>query len=189
MTASIDFPDAPGAPLPALIVGAGPAGLAAAACLEQRGVEALVLEAGASLANSWRHHYDRLRLHTVKQQSQLPGFGFARALPRYPSRADVVAYLESYAAHFGIAPRTGEPVRRVSVDAAGGAFVVESARAVYRARAVVVAAGLNRAPNPDRLPDQERFRGTLLHAAGYRNGDAFAGRRVLVIGAGNTGAE
>jgi len=181
--------NAAGAPLPAVIVGAGPAGLAAAACLKQRGVEALVLEGGPSLASSWRRHYDRLRLHTVKQQSQLPGFGFARSLPRYPSRADVVAYLESYAAHFGVAPRTGEPVRRVSADAEGGAFVVETAQAVYRARAVVVAAGLNRAANPERLAEQERFRGTLLHAAAYRNGDAFVGRRVLVVGAGNTGAE
>src|SRR5207247_1622112 len=86
------------APLPALIVGAGPAGLAAAACLEQRGVHPLVLEAGPSLANSWRRHYDRLHLHTVKQQSQLPGFPFAKELPLYPSRADVVAYLEAYAA-------------------------------------------------------------------------------------------
>jgi cation diffusion facilitator CzcD-associated flavoprotein CzcO len=177
-----------GPPLPALIVGAGPAGLASAACLKRRGIDALVLEAGPSLANSWRHHYDRLHLHTVKDQSQLPGFPFEKALPRYPSRADVLAYLESYAARFGIEPRTGEAVRRVRAAESGG-FVVESARAVYRARAVVVAAGLNRAANPDRVPDQERFRGTLLHSADYRSGDAFAGRRVLVIGAGNTGAE
>jgi len=174
-------------PVAALIVGAGPAGLATAACLARRGVDALVLEAGPSLANSWRHHYDRLRLHTVKQQSQLPGFPFPKTLPRYPSRADVIDYLEAYAAHFGIAPRTGEPVRRVSAD--GDRFVVESARAVYRARAVVVATGLNRAANPERLPGQDVFRGELLHAAAYRNGDAFKGRRVLVVGAGNTGAE
>jgi cation diffusion facilitator CzcD-associated flavoprotein CzcO len=99
----------------------------------------------------------------------------------------VVAYLEAYAAHFGIEPRTGEPVRRVSAAADG--FVVESARAAYRAHAVIMAAGLNRAANPDLLPAQERFRGTLLHSAAYRNGDPFAGRRVLVVGAGNTGAE
>jgi cation diffusion facilitator CzcD-associated flavoprotein CzcO len=176
-----------GAPLPALIVGAGPAGLATAACLKRRGVEALVLEAGASLAESWRHHYERLHLHTVKQQSALPGLPFAKELPRYPSRADVVSYLESYAAQFGIAPRTGEAVRRVRAD--GGGFVVESARAVYRARAVVVAAGLNRRPNADRLPEQERFRGAVMHSRDYRNAERFGGQRVLVIGAGNTGAE
>src|SRR5437763_726819 len=106
----------PTAPLPALIVGAGPAGLASAACLKQRGVDALVLEAGPSLANSWQHHYDRLHLHTVKQQSQMPRLPFAREVARYPSRAAMVEYLEAYAAHFGIRPRTGEAVRRVRAE-------------------------------------------------------------------------
>ena len=101
------------APLPALIVGAGPAGLATAACLKRRGVDALVLEAGPSLAESWRHHYERLHLHTAKGSRALPGMPFAKEVPRYPSRADVVAYLEPYAAHFGIAPRTGEAVRHM----------------------------------------------------------------------------
>ena len=175
------------ATLPALIVGAGPAGLAAAACLKQQGVDALVLEAGPSVGVSWRHHYDRLQLHTVKEESHLPGLAFDDKLGRYPSRDEVVAYLETYAAAFEIAPRTNEAVRRVR--AADGGFVVESARATYEARAVVLAAGTNRVPNPDLLPEQERFRGTLLHAARYRNGEAFAGQRVLVVGLGNTGAE
>jgi cation diffusion facilitator CzcD-associated flavoprotein CzcO len=179
--------DATTAVLPALIVGAGPAGLASAACLKQRGIEPLVLEGGASLANSWRHHYERLCLHTVKQQSHLPGVPFATELARYPTRAEVIAYLEAYAARFAIVPRTGEAVR--SVRAIDGGFVVETARAAYRARAVVIAAGLNRVPNRERVPEQARFRGRLLHAADYRNAGAFAGQRVLVVGAGNTGAE
>jgi len=179
--------DAPDAPWPALIVGAGPAGLATAACLKRHGVDALVLEAGASLANSWRHHYDRLHLHTVKQQSHLPGLPFAKKMPRYPSRADVVSYLEAYAARFAIEPRTGEAVGRVR--AAGDGFAVETARAIYYARAVVMATGLNRVSNPDRLPGQEGFRGALIHSRDYRNADRFGGQRVLVVGAGNTGAE
>ena len=183
---STSAPD-PTAPSPVVIVGAGPAGLATAACLEQRGVDALVLEAGPSLGNAWRNHYDRLHLHTVKEQSHLPGLPFGKELPRYVSRADFVAYLEAYAARFSIVPRTGEAVRRVR--AAAGGLSVESARAVYQAPAVVVATGWSRLPNPDRLPDQERFRGTLLHSSAYRNGDGFAGQRVLVVGAGNTGAE
>ncbi len=179
----------PGALLPALIIGAGPAGLASAACLERRGVEALVIEAAADVGSAWRRHYERLRLHTVKQRSHLPGLPFGAELPRYPSRADMVAYLEAYAAHFAIAPRVNEAVRRVSAAPSDEGFVVESARATYRARAVVVATGYNRVANPQRLPDQERFRGALLHATQYRAGDAFAGQRVLVVGAGNTGAE
>jgi indole-3-pyruvate monooxygenase len=184
--AGVPVPD-PTAPPAVVIVGAGPAGLATAACLKQRHVDALVLEAGPSLGHAWRNHYDRLHLHTVKQQSHLPGLSFAREAPRYLSRADFVAYLESYAARFSIVPRTGEAVRRVSVEEGG--FVVESGRAAYRARAVVVATGYNRLPNPERLPGQERFRGSVLHSSSYRNGEAFAGQRVLVVGAGNTGAE
>jgi cation diffusion facilitator CzcD-associated flavoprotein CzcO len=173
---------------PVVIVGAGPAGLATAGCLKQRGIEALVLEAGPALGASWRNHYERLRLHTVKQQSHLPGLPFGAELPRYVSRADFVAYLEAYAARFEIVPRTGEAVRRVAPAETGG-FVVESAGGVHRARAVVVASGYNRRPNPQKLPEQERYRGALLHSSGYRNGAPFAGQRVLVVGAGNSGAE
>jgi indole-3-pyruvate monooxygenase len=187
MPSPIDVPAHSGAPFPVVIVGAGPAGLATAACLKQRNVDALVLEAGPSLAHSWRNHYDRLHLHTVKQQSHLPGLPFAKELPRYVSRADFVAYLEAYAARFSIAPRTCEAVRRVRT--ADGGFDVETARAVHRARAVVIATGHNRVPNAERLPEQERFRGPVLHSSSYRNGEAFVGQRVLVVGAGNTGAE
>ena len=182
--------DGDGAPVTdaaAVVVGAGPAGLAAAACLERRGVHAVVLEAGPSLANSWRNHYARLRLHTVKQHSSLPGLPFPGDVPRYPTRAQVVGYLEQYAAHFGIAPRTGEPVLRIAAD--GDRLIVETARGRYRTPVVVVATGHNRLPNPDRIEDQERFRGEILHAARYRDGGPYAGRRVLVVGAGNTGAE
>jgi len=182
-----DVEAARGAP-PVVIVGAGPAGLATAACLGRRGIGALVLEAAPSLGHAWRNHYDRLHLHTVKGRSHLPGLRFDRSVPRYPSRADMVAYLEAYAARFGIAPRTGEAVLRIAA-AEGGGYVVKSAHAVHRARAVVVATGFNRAPNPARLPEQAAYGGTLFHAASYRNGRRFAGQRVLVVGAGNTGAE
>ena len=170
-----------------MIVGAGPAGLASAACLKQRGLDATVLESGPSVGTSWRGHYDRLHLHTVKEHSALPGMPFDEHVPRYPARADLVLYLERYAAHFGIVPQTGESVRRVRK--AGGAFEVETNRSVRQADVVVMAAGYNRVPNPDRLPRQEEFQGPLVHSAKYANGAPYAGQRVLVVGAGNTGAE
>jgi cation diffusion facilitator CzcD-associated flavoprotein CzcO len=171
----------------AVVVGAGPAGLASAACLKKRDIEAVVLEAGPELGTSWRNHYHRLHLHTAKRHSSLPGLPFPDEVPRYPSRAQMVAYLEQYAAQFGIVPRAGEAVWRIG--AAGDRLTVDSARARYRAPVVVVATGTNRVPNPDRLPEQERFRGEILHSGSYRDGAPFAGRRVLVVGAGNTGAE
>ena len=175
------------APVPALIIGAGPAGLATAACLKRRGVDAVVLDAGTVVGGSWRARYERLHLHTVKGHSHLPGLRFDEKVPRYPSARDMVTYLEAYAARSAIEPRFNELVRRVSVD--DGDFVVESQRAVRRARAVVVATGYNRVPNPDRPPGAEQFRGQLMHAASYRNAEPFVGKSVLVVGAGNTGAE
>lgn len=174
----------------AVVVGAGPAGLASAACLKERGVDAVVLEAGPALATSWHNHYRRLHLHTDKRHSGLPGLPFPAEVPRYPSREQVVAYLEQYARHFAIAPRTGEPVQRIAVaGATDDRLVVDSARALYRTPVVVVATGTNRVANPDRLPEQDRFRGEILHSGRYLDGAPFAGRRVLVVGAGNTGAE
>ena len=75
----------------ALVVGAGPAGLASAACLKKRGIEVVVLEAGLELATSWRNHYLRLHVHTTKQQSSLPGLPFPDEVPLYPSRAQVAS--------------------------------------------------------------------------------------------------
>ena len=174
-------------PSPAVVVGAGPAGLATAACLGRRGIEPTVLEAGPSLGSSWRRHYRRLHLHTVKEHSSLPGLPFPESAPRYPSRADVVSYLDAYAARFGIVARTAEPVRRISL--VDGALTVESDRGAYRERAVVVATGLSRVPNPERLPSQETFEGPVIHAGQYLDGAPYRGQRVLVVGGGNTGAE
>jgi cation diffusion facilitator CzcD-associated flavoprotein CzcO len=174
-------------PRTVVVVGAGPAGLASAASLKRRGIDATVLEAGGSVATSWRNHYRRLRLHTVKEHSGLPGLPFGRDTPRYPSRDQVVSYLEAYAAHFGIVPHTSEPVRRVAIDK--GALIVESDLETYRADVVVVATGMNRVPNPDRQVDQSCFRGAVTHAYEYRDATAHQGQRVLVVGAGNTGAE
>jgi cation diffusion facilitator CzcD-associated flavoprotein CzcO len=172
---------------PAIVVGGGPAGLAAAACLKQRGIDAIVLEAGPSLATSWRNHYARLRLHTVKEHSSLPGLPFSADVPRYPTRAQVVDYLEQYASRFEITPRIGQSVSRIAAD--GTHLIVDAAHGRYRAPVVVVATGHNRLPNPDRIADQERFRGEVVHARSYHDGAPFKGRRVLVVGAGNTGAE
>ena len=173
--------------LAAIVVGAGPAGLATAAGLKRRGIDATILEAGSGVGTSWRSHYRRLHLHTVKEHSSLPGLPFADDIPRYPSRTDLIGYLEAYAAHFGIAPRTDERVRRIAVI--DKALAVETDRGMYTPGVVVVAAGMNRIPNPDRIPDQEKFCGVLRHASQYQDAAPYGGQRVLVVGAGNTGAE
>ena len=93
-----------------VIVGAGPAGLSVAACLRCAGVPFVLLERGDRVGASWHRHYERLRLHTDKARSELPYLPFPKHYPKYPSRAQLIAYLESYARHFGLRPRFGQEV-------------------------------------------------------------------------------
>src|SRR5690348_8257253 len=88
---------------PVIVVGAGPAGLAVGACLRRAGIEPVLLERERTVASSWRRHYDRLYLHTGRAHSSLPGFPLPREYPRYPSRQQVVDYLEAYARAHGLA--------------------------------------------------------------------------------------
>ncbi|MCU1614255.1 MAG: monooxygenase [Frankiales bacterium] len=170
-----------------LVVGAGPAGLATAACLRRRGVDVLVVDRGAAVGDSWRARYDRLHLHTPRIQSALPGLRVPRRYGRWVSRDDVVAYLGEYARHHGIRPRFGTEVRRLERD--GDLWKAETDAGPLQARQIVLAGGWNGVPKLPSWPGQESFGGEVLHSSAYRNPAPFRGRDVLVVGAGNTGAE
>jgi cation diffusion facilitator CzcD-associated flavoprotein CzcO len=170
-----------------VVVGAGPAGLAVAASLREHGVEAELLERGAGVGESWRHHYERLHLHTVKELSALPGIGWGAETPRYPSREQVVEYLERYARHFGLEPHFGVEVLRASpVD---GGWRLETSKGAWEASQLVVATGFNARPYEPRWPGREDFGGSIEHSSAFRTGAGHSGQRVLVVGAGNSGAE
>lgn len=176
------------APEPAaIIIGAGPAGLAVAACLSRSNVPFTILEREDCVGASWRKHYDRLHLHTSKGTSALPFLPFPQDYPTYPSRDQVIEYFESYARTFELEPHFNEEV--VSARPHNGSWEVQTNSATYRAPHLVVATGLNREPVVPQWPDANLYRGTTLHSAEYRNGAPFRGRRVLVVGFGNSGAE
>ena len=170
-----------------VVVGASAAGLATSACLTRAKVEHVLLEATDGVGAAWRGHYDRLHLHTHKGGSALPFVDFPRDTPRYPSRDEVVEYLERYVERLGLSPRFGEPATAVLADGEG--WIVETPGARYRARNVVVATGLTRVPHLPEWPGRAAYRGELQHSSAYRNGERWRGRRVLVIGFGNSAGE
>lgn len=171
-----------------LVVGGSAAGLATARALQQAGLRFEILEATDAVAMPWRHHYDRLHLHTPRSSSGLPGMPMPRDYPRYPSRDQVVAYLEAYAERFGLRPRFGRRVTRL--DRADGRWVADVAGGErWTARHVVVATGAARRPVRPSWPGMSEYEGDLLHSSEYRNGDPWAGRDVLVVGFGNSACE
>jgi cation diffusion facilitator CzcD-associated flavoprotein CzcO len=169
------------------IVGAGPAGLAVGACLRNAGFDFIILERNREVGSSWRRHYDRLHLHTVKQLSSLPYVSFPAAYPRYVPRNLVIEYLETYAATFALKPRFGDAVR--SIRREGDDWAIEGASSSISATHVVIASGFNAEPVMPAIPGMEAFGGKILHSADYVNARPFAGQSVLVVGMGNTGAE
>ena len=170
-----------------LVLGASAAGLAAAVQLRQRGLAVELLEARDVVGGAWRSHYDRLHLHTPRTISSLPGLPMPRSWGRYPSRDDVVRYLEVYRRHFGLAPRFEQPVTRLArVD---GGWEATTPGRTWAAPFVVVATGRTRVPVRPTWPGLGDYVGTVLHSSEYRNGEPWRDRTVLVVGFGNSACE
>lgn len=175
---------------PVYVIGAGPGGLAAAYALRARGIRAVVLEKSDAVGASWRRHYDRLHLHTTRRLSALPGLKIPRRFGRWVSRDDLVRYLEKYAEHHELEIVTGVEVHRVERAEDGTGWLLRgSGGRELTGSAVVVATGYNHTPRIPDWPGRRSYDGELLHAGAYRDAEPYAGRDVLVVGAGNTGAE
>jgi indole-3-pyruvate monooxygenase len=170
-----------------VIVGASAAGLATAACLKEAGKSFEILEATNVVGTSWRHHYDRLHLHTPKSSSVLPGLKMPREWPRYPAREQVIDYLAHYRARHGLSPKYDQQVTRL--EYLDGALVATTATRRWTSANVVVATGANRRPVRPTWPGMDSYCGEVLHSSQYRNGDPWRGRPVLVVGFGNSACE
>lgn len=171
-----------------IILGASAAGLSNAACLKKAGVDFILLEKQPHIANAWRNHYERLHLHTNKSNSKLPFVPFDASLPTYPSRQDVVDYLENYAQKMDIRPVFNAEVQ--SVRRENGHWITRTADGkTYQSENVVVATGATHTPKSAHFKGLESFPGKILHSSEYKNGAAFKGKNVLVVGFGNSGCE
>ena len=169
------------------IIGAGAAGLASAVCLQKEGIEFIVIEKSLQVANAWRHHYDRLHLHTSKKWSALPFRKFDASLPQYPSRQNVVDYLDKYAEEFIIHPVFDTEV--LSVKRENEFWITRTSSGTYRSPNVIVATGMNNKPAIPKWEGLSSFKGAILHSSQYKNGSPFTGKNVLVVGFGNSGGE
>ena len=170
-----------------IIIGAGPAGISLASLLSKEDVPFLLLEKSENVGSSWRGHYDRLHLHTVKSFSHLPLLPFPDSYPRYVSRDLLVSYFESYISKFNISPIFNSEVK--SITKVEKSWKVDTNSGEYTAKRVVVATGYNNTPYFPEWESLKNYSGNVIHSKNYKNGSKFKDKNVLVIGAGNTGGE
>ena len=171
----------------ALVVGAGPAGLATSAALSRAGVPHVVLERGDQIGQTWANLYDSLVLHTARGLSALPGLRFPASTPLFPPRREFLAYLQRYASAFRLPIETHAEV--TSLQRTGGIWTAHTTARLVQARTVVVATGIVSNPYVPEIAGRARFGGRILHSAEYRRPEGFEGQRVLVVGAGNSAGE
>jgi len=173
---------------PNLIIGAGPAGMGIAGRLRKMGIDFEMVEQSQNVGNAWHHHYDRLHLHTVKQLSHLPHFPFPDDFPLYVPRKQLVDYFDQYAERFNLKPHFGQTVIAVKKEGTNWLTTTEDGTQ-FQSKNVIIATGVNRVPNIPNWSGQEQFKGTITHAKTYKNAEPYTGKKVLVVGMGNTGAE
>lgn len=174
-----------------VIVGGGAAGLSTAAALKMLGMEAVLLDKEEQIGAGWARRYERLCLHTVRRFSGLAHYPFPRHYPKYVPKELVARYLQDYAAHFNLKVVGGCVATTVRREADGDTptWAIETTQGTWRCRTVIIAAGHYGTPYQPVWPGQDEYSGTLMHSAAYSSGQSYRGKRVLVIGAGNSGAE
>ena len=171
-----------------IVVGAGAAGLSTAGALKRRGIEAVVLDKDERIGGTWARRYDRLHLHTIRFLSGLAHRAIPRRYPKYLARDQYVEYLNDYARHFDLDVITGCTVKHIR-QLPSGKWSVETSKGDWTADVVVVSTGQYSVPIPPRWPGWDTFRGTLMHSSDYTSSAPFTGKRVLVVGSGNSGTE
>lgn len=179
-----------------VIVGGGPSGLAVSACLSRFSIPNVILEREDCYGSLWKKRvYDRVKLHLAKEFCELPHMHHPRATPTFMSRDDFVRYLDDYVSHFGLHPLFGKSVESATFDGDSCMWAVRARDAAtgeveeHLSRFLVVATGENAEGLLPNFPGLDGFTGEVLHSCYYKSAARFAGKRVLVVGSGNSGME
>ena len=170
-----------------VVIGGGQAGLSLGYYLRRTGLRYVILDSQAEPGGAWVRAWKSLRLFSPAQWSSLPGWLFPGNPERYPTRDEVVSYLSQYEERYSLPVE--RPVRVSSVRRDDGEFVIEADKGTYRSRAVVSATGTWQAPFIPDYPGREGFEGVQIHSAQYESPCRFEGESILIVGAGNSGAQ
>ncbi len=170
-----------------LVIGAGQAGLSVGHHLARRGIPFLIVDANERIGDTWRRRWDSLRLFTPAKMDGLPGMRFPAPANTFPTKDEMAAYLEAYTAQFRLPVSTGTRIDRLTRE--NGRFVATSGERRFEADNVVVAMSSFQKPKVPAFAGDLRSDIVQLHSRDYRNPGQLREGGVLIVGAGNSGAE
>jgi putative flavoprotein involved in K+ transport len=170
-----------------IVVGAGQAGLSAGYWFAKRDIDFLILDANARVGDPWRQRWDSLQLFTPARYSGLPGLRFPAEPYHLPDRNEVADYLEWYARVFELPVRNN--VRVTSMCRGDRMFEIDTADAIFEAENIIIATGTFQTPRIPTLANEIEPGVLQLHSSEYRNPERLPDGKVLVVGAGNSGAQ
>jgi cation diffusion facilitator CzcD-associated flavoprotein CzcO len=175
-----------------LVVGGGQAGLAIAARLKQLRIDTLIVDRGLRVGDNWRKRYHALTLHNQVQVNHLPYMPFPPNWPVYIPKDKLANWFEAYVDAMELNYWTGTEFESGSHDEADGRWSValrlaDGAKRVMHPRHVVMATGVSGIPNLPDIPSLRNFAGAVLHSSQYDDGEAWKGKKAVVIGTGNSG--
>lgn len=170
-----------------IIIGGGQAGLSVAYFLRRSGLEYLILDDQDSAGGAWRHYWDSLKLFSPNDYSSLSGWQMPETDEEYPRRNEFIAYLTAYEARYDF------PVQRnilvTAVHKENDLFELETKQGKFFAKTLVSATGTAKNPYLPTYPHQDDYQGLQMHSIEYRHPQVFEGKKVLVVGGGNSGAQ
>jgi thioredoxin reductase len=170
-----------------IVIGGGQSALSVAYYLRRTTLSYVLLDAGDTPGGAWRHTWSSLRLFSPAQWSSLPGRLMPGGTNYYPTRDEALEYLADYERRYDVP--VVRPVRVDSVHREDDRLAVRTNAGEWRASAIVSATGTWSAPNVPTFPGQPTFAGRVIHSAQYRSPDDYRGKRVVVVGGGNSGAQ
>jgi putative flavoprotein involved in K+ transport len=170
-----------------IVIGGGQAGLATGYYLQEQGLDFTILDASQRTGDSWRNRWDSLRLFTPARLNGLPGMDFPAPGRYFPTKDEMADYLEAYVAHFELPVQLGVRVDRLARE--GERFLVTAGEQRFEAGNVVVAMGTFQVPWVPPFAQKLDPDIVQMHSSEYRNPSQLQDGGVLVVGAGNSGAE
>ena len=171
-----------------IIIGGGQSALATAYFLRRSGLRYLLLDKEKEAGGSWQHYWPSLRLFSPAQWSSLPGIIMEGGTDYYPTRDETIRYLKHYEEKYKLPLERGILVKSIEKDSTG-VFHLHTSKGFFMARAVVSCTGSFAHPILPKLPGQHSFGGQILHSSQYKNPAEYVGKKVVVVGVGNSGAQ